>query len=135
MTRIWERLYVGGRDDAEHLFGSNPEGISTVISLCEEPVLQRRRDVNYLHIPIADATPVPVRQFDAILDAIAENIRWGVVLLHCGAGVSRSPIMAAGYMHAVGYKNIDAVLMEIAKLRPTIDPSPILVKSVKEHLR
>jgi atypical dual specificity phosphatase len=69
------------------------------------------------------------------MDAIAENIRWGTVLVHCGAGVSRTPILAAAWMYVVGYKNIDAALIEIRKLRPIVSPSPILLRSVKEHLK
>jgi hypothetical protein len=38
-------------------------------------------------------------------------------------------------MQIAGYKNIDSALEEIAKLRPSIDPSPILLLSIKEHLR
>jgi hypothetical protein len=37
-------------------------------------------------------------------------------------------------MHVVGYKNIDAALEEIAKLRPIVEPSPVLLASVKEYL-
>ena len=134
MTQIWERLFLGGRDDAEHLSRTNPSKITTVISLCGDKVLRRRSGINYVHVPIADASLVSVGQFDTIMDAIAENIRWGTVLLHCGSGMSRSPIMAAAWMHVVGYKNIDAALAEIQKLRPIVDPSPILLASVKEHL-
>lgn len=134
MTQVWERLYLGGRNDAEALARSNPFGITTVLSLCEEQVLRRNPGVNYVHLPIADATAIAVGQFDAIIDAVAENIRWGKVLVHCGAGVSRAPIMIASWMHVVGYRNIDAALAEMRKLRPIISPSPILLASVKEHL-
>jgi protein-tyrosine phosphatase len=135
MTQVWKRLYIGSRDDAEHLFRENPRGITTVLSLCEDKVLRRNPSINYVHIPIADATPVSIGQFDTIIDAIGENIRRGTVLVHCGAGVSRSPILTAGYMDVVGYKGIDAALVEIRKLRPIVNPSPILLASVKEHLR
>ena len=134
LTQVWERLFLGDRNDAEYLIRSNPLGITAVVSLCEEKVLRRNPSINYVHVPIADATPVTVGQFDTIIDAIAENIRWGTVLLHCGAGVSRSPIMTGAWMHVVGYKNIDAALVEIKKLRPIISPSPILLASVKELL-
>lgn len=134
MTRVWERLYLGDRNNAERLYRLNPSGITTVVSLCEDSVLRKNPSINYLHTPIADATPVNVGQFDAIIDAIAENVRWGVVLLHCASGVSRAPIMAAAWMHVVGYKNIDAALAEIRGLRPIISPSDILLASVKEHL-
>src|SRR5664280_796917 len=99
VTQVWERLFLGGRDDAEHLVRSNPFDNTTVVSLCEERVLRRNPGINYVHVPIADATPITAGQFDAIINGIAENVRWGTVLLHCGAGVSRSPIMTAAWMH------------------------------------
>ena len=135
VTRIWERLYLGGRRDAERLFQSNPFNITTVVSLCEEEVIRHNPAVNYLHIPIADDSRLGVGQFDAIIDAIAENIRWGTVLLHCGSGMSRAPIMTAAWMHVAGYKNVDGALEEIAQLRPIIAPSKILLTSVRGHLR
>jgi protein-tyrosine phosphatase len=134
MTQLWERLFLGGRIDAERLFKSNPFGITTVISLCDEEVLRRASSINYLHFPIADAGPLEVGLFDAILDAIAKNVRWGTVLLHCGIGASRAPILAAAWMDASGYKNIDGALREITRLR-RIAPSDILLSSVRRHLR
>jgi protein-tyrosine phosphatase len=135
ITRVWERLYVGSVWDAEALASLNPNAVNTVISLCEEPALRRNPAINYMHVAIADAAPIPVRQFDSIIDALAENIRWGTVLIHCGSGMSRAPIMTAAWMHVVGYMNIDAALEKIAKLRPIVNPSPVLLKSIKEHLR
>ena len=135
MTQVWERLYVGSLADAEELADDNPDGITTVISLSEVAVQTRREDVNYLHLPIEDDVPVPVRQFYGVMDAIRKNIRWGTELLHCGVGVSRAPSMAAAYMDAVGYKCIDAAIKEIRKARPFIHPSDILLNSLKENLR
>lgn len=135
MTQIWERLFIGGLADAEELAAGNPHGITTVISLSEIPVEGKCATINYLHFPIADDEPVSVRQFDRILDALNENIRWGTVFLHCSVGVSRAPSMAAAYMDAVGYRNLDAALKEIKQLRPFINPSTVLVESLKEHLR
>ena len=134
MTQIWQRLWVGGLTDADRLAEANPNGITTVISLCEECVTSKRLDVNYLHIPIEDEEPVPVGQFDRIMDAIMENIRWGTVLLHCGVGLSRAPSLAAAYWHVVGYKNLDAAIFEIKRLRPIINPSKILLESIRRHL-
>ena len=135
MTRVWQRLFIGGIADAEQLALDNPEHITTVVSLSEIPVEERRASITYLHFPIEDDKPVSVRQFDRILDALSENIRWGTVLLHCAQGVSRAPSMAAAYMDAVGYKGVDAALVEIRKLRPFISPSTTLINSLKENLR
>jgi predicted protein tyrosine phosphatase len=134
MTKTWERLYLGCRKDAETLYSDNPHRITTVISLSEDPVRWRSRRINYLHFPTTPDAPLPRAQFDCIIDAISENIRWGTVLVQCAAGVSVSPVLVAAWMHVVGCKDIDAALDEIKKLRPVIRPSFTLLKSVKEHL-
>jgi protein-tyrosine phosphatase len=133
-SQVWERLWVGGIADAEELAEGNPHRITTVISLSEIPVESKRRGVNYLHLPIEDDEQVPIRQFYGIMDAIRKNIRWGTVLLNCGVGVSRAPSLAAAYMAAVGYKGIDAAIQEISQLRPIINPSKILLNSIRRYL-
>jgi len=134
MTRVWERLFVAGIDDAEKLATANPFTVTTVLSVCRNVVWKRVSDINYVQIPISDSRPIPVGKFDSIMDALAENIRWGTVLLHCFAGLSRAPILTAAWMHITGYKSIEAAMLEIAELRRTMDPSPVLLNSVKELL-
>ena len=134
-SQVWGRLWVGGLDDAEALADGNPHRITTVISLCELPVKTKSRGINYLHFPIADDEPVPVRQFDRILDALSQSIRRGTALLHCASGISRAPSLAAAYMDACGYRRIDAALHEIRKVRPFIQPSITLLTSLKENLK
>ena len=135
MTHVWERLWLGSRRDAEELAIANPHRITAVISLCEACVTGKRRDVRYVHVPIEDAEPVLGRQLDAIINAIAKNIRSGTALLHCSEGVSRAPSLTAAYMHRVGYSDIDSALAEIKRLRPFANPSKTLFDSVKEHLK
>jgi len=135
MSRLCSRLYLGGIKDAERLAADNSARITTVISLCTEEVVPKRRDIKYVRIPIDDARPLTRPQFEAVMSAIAEHIRSGKILLHCGAGMSRSPIFAAAWIHRCGYLHIESALLEIAELRPSIDPSPTLLRSVKEHLK
>jgi hypothetical protein len=66
MTRIWERLFVGSLADAERLSRKNPNRITTVISLCEQSVEDKAPHVCYVHLPIEDDEPLPVRQFNAV---------------------------------------------------------------------
>ena len=135
VTKIWERLYLGSLLDAERLRKANPFGISAVISHSETGPCNTRPEITYIHLHIEDAQPIPVDQFTAIMRAISDNIMRGKVLLHCGSGISRAPIMTAAYLHVAGYKHFDAALEEIAGLRPFINPSAILAASVREHLR
>jgi protein-tyrosine phosphatase len=135
ITQVWQRLFLGSLDDAERLGKANPLRINTVLSLSENLPCSMRREITYLHIPIEDEKKIPVGQFNAIIAAIAEHIRRGKVLVHCGGGVSRAPVMTAAYLQLVGYADFDTALAEIAELRPIVSPSAILAASVKVHLR
>ena len=132
-TKVWEHLYIGGLKEAERLNADNPASITTVVSLCPE-LLPKAQGIAYVMIPIADAQPIPPATFGEIMQTLAEQIRRGTVLLVCAAGMSRSPIMAAAWMHCSGNLNFDAAMQRIGGLRPTIDPSPILLRSVRGNL-
>lgn len=133
LTQVWERLFIGGLDDAEALADANPLGITTVITLCREAVPAKAKGINYLRFPMREAMPLPTGRFDGIIDALWENIRWGKVLIHSLSGADRAPVLAAAWMHAVGCKGIDAALADIGRLR-TVKPDPALLQSVKRAL-
>jgi atypical dual specificity phosphatase len=134
ITRVWERLFLGSIADAETLAKANPYRITAVLTLCPQAPRIRATGVEYFHFAIADDRPIPAGLLDTILLALSTNIRSGRVLVHCAAGSSRSPIIVAAWMHSVGYRDIEECLSELWQLRPIIDPSPILLKSVKENL-
>jgi hypothetical protein len=133
ITKVWEHLYIGGLKDAERLNADNPASITAVVSLCPE-LLPKAKSITYVENPIADAQPIPLAQFEEIMKTLTEQISSGTVLLVCAAGMSRSPIMAAAWMHHSGILDFDAAMRHIGVLRPTIDPSPILMGSVRGSL-
>ena len=135
ITQIWERLFLGSLYDAERLGRANPLGLTTVVSLSATAPCNTRPEINYIHLHVEDAKEIPVDQFTAVMSAIAENIRRGKVLIHCGSGISRAPVIVSAYLHLVGYADFDTALEEIAELRPIVAPSAILLASVKEHLQ
>jgi protein-tyrosine phosphatase len=131
VTKIWERLFLGELKDAQQLARSNPQRINTVISLCREQAVNQAAKITYIHIPIPDSRPISAQKFEDIMFAIAIGVRRGKLLVHCRAGMSRSPILIAAWLHRCGYAGIDQALAEIAELR-NISPSPVLLKSAKE---
>jgi protein-tyrosine phosphatase len=134
ITKVWKRaLYIGSSKDAEQLASANPMQIATVLSLCPEQIERRIKTIHYMRVPIADSQPISAWQFEEIMVAIERGLQRGNLLIHCVAGFSRSPIMSAAWMDRCGYASIDKSLAEIAELRD-IDPSPVLLKSIKEHL-
>ena len=134
MTLILKNLFIGSHQDAERLSRDNPNQISTVITLCEQYVGHKAANVHYVHLPVEDDEPIPVRQFNAVMDAITKSICAGNVLIHCAIGCSRSPALTAAYLHRTGYQNFAAAITKIKMLRPSVAPSTILASSVKEIL-
>jgi hypothetical protein len=61
ITKVWERLYIGGLKDAERLNADNQASITTVVSLCPE-VLPKAEGITYVKIPIADAQQSAIRR-------------------------------------------------------------------------
>ncbi len=133
MTRIWERLYLGSLKDAEKLARSNPQRISTVISLCREQLVQRTPKITYIQIPIRDSSPISEQKFNDIMFAIAIGVRRGNLLVHCLAGMNRSPILIAAWLDRCGYAGIDKALSQIGELRDLV-PSRALLASVRDLL-
>lgn len=133
MTKIWERLFLGSLKDAEQLARSNPQRITTVLSLCRQQAVHRTPKITYIHIPIPDARPISAQRFEDILYAMAIGVRRGNLLVHCLEGMNRSPILIAAWMHRCGYAGIDKALSEIAALRD-LAPSDTLLRSVKDLL-
>jgi len=103
VTKIWERLYLGSFKDAQQLARSNPQRITTVISLCREQAVHRAPKITYIHIQIADSRPITGQRFEDIMFAMAIGLRRGNLLVHCLAGMSRSPILIAAWLHRCGY--------------------------------
>jgi predicted protein tyrosine phosphatase len=135
VTKIWWRLYLGSMFDAQRLAKANPHGLTHVVSLSENAPITTHSAITYVHLPVEDEIAIPPSRFNAIMDAISINIRRGRLLVHCGSGISRGPIMTAAYLHVVGYKEFDAALQDIALLRGFISPSAILLASVRSLLK
>lgn len=135
MTRVLHRLYLGDSDDAEHLASGNPAEIATVLTLCEAPVERRSPQIHYLALPIGDASPLRTQQLFTTLAAISSHIRRGAMLVHCAAGISRSPAIVAAYLDRIGYLDFTDALVLLRHLRDCVNPSPILIRSVLEALR
>jgi atypical dual specificity phosphatase len=133
VTKIWERLYLGSLKDAEQLARSNPQRITTVVSLCREQAVHRSPKITYIHIPIPDSRPLSAQQFEDIMFAMAMGVRRGRLMVHCLAGMSRSPILIAAWLHRCGYAGIDKALSQVAELRD-IAPSQTLLRSVRDLL-
>ena len=134
ITRIFERLYLSGAGDADDLAVSNPLGIAAVVNVSTLPNRSKRDGIRYIHFPIDESERVLPGTFGPVMGALTQLIRTRKVLVHCEIGSSRAPVVAALYLHVVGYKNFDEALAEIKALRPVVSPSKSITATAKAYL-
>jgi len=134
MTKVFERLYVGDADDADRLAVTNPDGITAVVNVNTDVIHHWRDGIIYVYFPLHEDERIHPHRFERMMITISQLIRAGTVLVHCGAGSSRSPVVVAVYMHVVGYKNFDDALSELRSLRPVVAPSKLVIERAKVYL-
>ena len=134
MTKVFERLYVGDARDADNLAVTNPFGITAVVNVNTEVIHNWGDGITYVHYPLDEYEWILPRRFEQIMTAISKLVRGGTVLVHCGAGCSRSPVIVALYLHICGYRSFDDALFELKCLRPVVAPTKLVIKRAKTYL-
>lgn len=87
--------------------------------------------VHHVHIPIIDGPGNSPQEIVAVLDRMDKLVGRGRVLVHCAAGVSRSPFVIALYLAwREGYSFDQAIdLVAQRRRRPlNIDPGLLAIK-------
>ena len=134
MTKVFERLYLGDADDADSLAVTNPFGITAVLNVSTVTINHWEAGIIYVHYYLDESEWILPRRFERIMEKISKLICSGNVLVHSGAGSSRSPVVVALYMHVVGYKNFDDALSELRGVRSVVAPSKLVTESAKSYL-
>lgn len=130
MRRVGEYpLWVGTARDARDLRAVLDAGIEAVVDLAtEEPPVQPTRELACLRLPLVDGSGNPPWLLRLAVDAVAGLVRAKVpTLVACGAGMSRSPCVAAAAVAAVEGRPLAGVLAGLPK---PADVSPALLKDV-----
>lgn len=137
ITKIWYRLFQGCYADAEELKYANPYGITFVLNCTPDPIeYPAAYGISTRTIAINDGYEIPAAPFWSAMGCISGVLQsGGVCLVNCHAGISRSTIMVAGYMAMCGYDTLDNCIAHIKELRSVVLPHPLVLKSVKQHLK
>jgi protein-tyrosine phosphatase len=120
-------LWIGTARDARDIKTVLSMGIEAIVDLAlEEIPIQPTRDLVYLRFPLLDGTGNPTWLIQAAVNMVGECIRSRVpTLIACGAGMSRSPSIAAiAAAPFLGVEPVD-VLVALRRHGP-IDVSPTL---------
>ncbi|XP_029646447.1 tyrosine-protein phosphatase vhp-1-like isoform X2 [Octopus sinensis] len=125
-TRILHFLYLGSQRDAMSQDIIQVNGISYILNVtttCKQPAFIQ--ESHFLRIPIND------NYFDKMLPYFHDAFQFldkvreanGCVLIHCLAGISRSPTLAIAYVMRHLKMSSDDAYRYVKAKRPTISPN------------
>lgn len=109
--------------------------VSSLVELkCYCGALTPRRPIdNILFIYHSDETPGLFSYFEETTKFIDEELAKGnKVLVHCGAGISRSPTIVAAYLMQKRGMKLEDIISLFLERRPIIYMAPVFIKELKE---
>ena len=128
-------LYLGPRSSASKSFITE-NYITHVLSIGANP-LAKVDGVTYYRLSISDSSSATISKItDAaceIIDgAIASKEGTGRILVHCMAGISRSPMVVTAYLMKRKEMTLKGALAQIVRVRPQISPNPGFIQQLKQ---
>ena len=118
-------LWVGHAGDGRAFPGLLDKGIRAVVQLAiEEPPLKPPRELVYCRFPLLDGDDNDADVLSLAIRSLAALIRRGIpTLVCCGAGMSRSPAIAAAALSMVEQVEPEECLRRVAgHLRADVSP-------------
>ena len=125
-------LWVGHAGDGRALRELLDKGIRAIVQLAiEEPPVEPPRELIYCRFPLLDGDDNDAAVLSLAIRSVATLIRKGIpTLVCCGAGMSRSPAIAAAALSMVEPVGLEECLKRIAESHRT-DVSPGLWAHVR----
>jgi len=99
---IIDNLYLGDREDSKNYGRLVREGFTHILNCAKELPCCFPDDFHYLKIGLEDPDPNFSNHIKMICEFIDAGRREGKVMVHCTAGVSRSPAVVLAYLCYLG---------------------------------
>lgn len=125
-------LWLGHAGDGRDYRRILDTGIQAVVQLAaEEQVLELPRDLIYCRFPLVDGPGNDWKVLQLAITTVANLLEKKVpALVVCGAGLSRSPAIAAAALALVFQQSADECLKQVAEHSPA-DVAPAMWEEVK----
>lgn len=135
LSRVRDGIFLGDLIDACHVLLTGWGEVGAVLNMAdltdaEPPYPPVPGSVVYCHLPLVDFQYCDPRIWHEAADFIAQH-KDGV-LVHCLAGISRSPTAVLAYL--VKYEKLGPwrAMRLLRKVRPQVRPAPELMESFRE---
>ena len=129
MDLVGSDLFVGTLDDATDSHRLEEDEITTVVSLTHETPDLSEPTLNIYSIPLIDGPQNNRDQFTkAVQQTVAALADGERVLVHCAAGASRSPTVAATALALTEEMELQNAIQQVADNRDAVDPHEALLR-------
>ncbi|KAI8099062.1 protein-tyrosine phosphatase-like protein [Halteromyces radiatus] len=131
--QVLPNIWIGGYAAMESKSFLKKNKIQTILSLGHFQSIYPTTEFTHKIIPITDHPETNIiRWFPEAFRFITEALeKEEKILVHCLAGVSRSPTVVAGYMMEKEHLRWKLALAKIKQTRPFVDPNPGFKKQLQ----
>lgn len=127
MKEIIPRLYLGNSFDAISFTNDKEANIVAVVNTTwEVPNYHEKEGIHYLKLFLNEMSPLTTDISRSVTSFINKNRKRGDVLVHCNAGMQRSPAIIILYLTNIGYTFNDAYNLVKCKSEYIIPPNKML---------
>ncbi len=134
MIPVIEKLFLGNREMAKDARRLKEKGITHIVNCAEELPNYHPKEFRYLALRMKDPDPGLVTHLPGVATFIDEGRSRGGVLVHCFAGVSRSPAVILAYLcHHLG-EPLPVAARQLAAAVWT-NPDLAFLAQIAEHLK
>ena len=132
---ITDDLAVAGLEAAWDLQTLIRHGIRAIVDASNREGNPRYPGIRYHEVRIADPDERLPAFLPGVVAFIDEARERGPVLLHCVAGVSRSPALAICYLHERHGLSLLAAMRHVRSRRMQADPNPLFLRMIQDYYR
>ena len=126
-------LAVGSLVAASDLDTLTRRGIRAVVDASNREENPRFPGILYHEVPIDDPDERLAEFVPGVVAFVDEARRHGPVLVHCVAGVYRSPALAVCYLHERHGLSLPAALDHVRSRRAQANPHPLFLRVIQEY--
>ncbi|AYV82863.1 MAG: internalin-A precursor [Hyperionvirus sp.] len=129
--KIIDNLYLGDHNSAKNIELLKKFKIIAIINISGGKMLFQS-EIKYLRINMPDSDKSKITDhLDEAVKFISDHIKNGAVLVHCHAGMSRSPSFIVAYLARKNQMTVDDALLHVKKCRPAIRPKDKFIEEIK----
>ena len=137
MTHIIDGLFIGSESNAKNLDELTSEDIRYIVNVTSHVPLYHREHLHYCHLPADDSQKQNLLEyFDQayafIQQAMEKNEK---VLVHCVAGISRSPAIVIGFLMRYAKMTMNDAYHFVKRKRTIVSPNLNFMGQLLEYER